>query len=253
MKAAISKSHHDAVSNYVKGLEVFRSEVLNASHEDILSGFNISGIGYNGKDSLYERLFTYLMHTEMFELSHRDGFNTILCRTPEGEGTEQKADFLREKWVLFIDEYVLKLSQYLEKCQVIEEPTVPQVKNEVEPIKTNKMKKLFSSVKSGTKAAGNFIKNTAVNSATGILSVTHFTAISVADGCEILECKLNKDVDPEQIRRERMLRTIEKQNAIKNMANALLDKEKEMEASILSIFKVNAVIDNASDAVITSN
>ena len=64
------------------------------------------------------------------------------------------------------------------------------------------------------KKAATSTVNFAKDSAIGILGITHFVATSIADGCEILETKINREVDPEQVRNERMRSTCDKQDAV---------------------------------------
>lgn len=91
------------------------------------------------------------------------------------------------------------------------------------------MKKLFQKAATST---ANVLKD----SATGLLSSVHFVTISIADGCEKLECIINKDVDPEQIRRDRMQSTIAKQMLVKDAYDRIIKRRKEAEAMIVNQF-----------------
>lgn len=109
------------------------------------------------------------------------------------------------------------------------------------------MKKLFNK-------AVNSIKNVATDVADGTLSSIHFVAISVADTAEVLECKLHKGVDPEQIRRDRMMHTCHLQECIIERVNAAMRKGEEVKAFVFTQFETKEVMtDNFEDMTVVQS
>lgn len=89
------------------------------------------------------------------------------------------------------------------------------------------MKKFITKAATST---ANFVKD----SATGMLGTVHFLAISTADVCEKVECRIHREIDPEQVRKDRMMHTLDMQQSIIDLADKIMLRGKEAKEYIVS-------------------
>lgn len=86
----------------------------------------------------------------------------------------------------------------------------------------------MQTIKQAVSTAGTSVKNAVIDVADATLNGVHFVAMTTANVAESAKCRLHRDVDPEQIKREMVLSTCLKQQVILLTAQEARDKFRSM-------------------------